>query len=78
MKKIILLAGAAALLLVACEKESKECPGAIEQNFALTGFTKIYAGGTFTVAVTKGNDFSIKASGCADDLADLDLKVVPG
>lgn len=77
MKKLlfILLAG---LLLAACEKEKKDCPGAVERTFDLSGFTKITAAETFSLHVTKGADYSIKAKGCADDMADLALVVKPG
>jgi hypothetical protein len=78
MKNIILLPGMLLFLLTSCEKDSKECPGAIEKSFSLSGFNKINVGGTFTVNVVKGNDFSIKASGCADDIADLDVHIEPG
>ncbi|MEI9912798.1 MAG: DUF2807 domain-containing protein [Bacteroidota bacterium] len=77
MKKWILFT-AIVFAVSSCEKEKKECPGATEKNFALTGFTSINAGETFTVTVTKGTDFSIKATGCADDLADLALSVGAG
>jgi len=77
MKKWILFS-ALALVLASCEKEKKECPGASEKNFTFTGFTRINAGETFTVTITKGSDFSIKATGCTDDLADLDLSVGTG
>ncbi len=78
MKNIILFAGLAVLLLTSCEKDSKECPGAIEQTFPLIGFTKINVGGTFAVTVTKGTEYSVKALGCANDLDDLDLRIAPG
>ena len=74
MKKWILYS-ATAILLAACEKEKKECPGAIEQEFTLTDFSRIKAGGTFSVTIDKGNNYNIKARGCADDIADLDLAV---
>lgn len=76
MKKMILLS-ALVLALASCEKEKRECPGATEKTFALSGFHRIDAGETFALTITKGNDFSVKASGCADDLADLDLSVSP-
>ncbi|MEI9809382.1 MAG: head GIN domain-containing protein [Bacteroidota bacterium] len=74
MKQLIVFA-AVALALASCEKQKRECPGAVEQTFALTGFHRIKAGETFNVTITKGNDFSIKAMGCANDLADLDLSI---
>lgn len=78
MRNTMLVAGLLLFLLTACEKENKECPGAIEQTFALVGFNKISAGETFTVTVIKGNDFQVKATGCPDDLAELDLTIEPG
>lgn len=77
MKKIILLAGFA-LALFSCSKEKRECPGSAEKDFSLTGFTKINLGDANTVTITKGDNFSIKAKGCSNDLADLDLSIEPG
>ncbi|MBL7738233.1 MAG: DUF2807 domain-containing protein [Chitinophagaceae bacterium] len=74
MKKYLLIAALAAVF-VSCEKEKRECPGATEQTFALTDYTRIRAGETFGLTISKGNNFSIKAIGCADDLADLDMTV---
>ncbi len=78
MKKIILLAGLTAFLFTACDKEKRECPGAAEKTFALNGFTKIMAGETFKITIIKGTDFSVKASGCSNDLADLEVLVLTG
>lgn len=78
MKKIILLAGLTAILFTACDKEKRECPGATEKTVALNGFTKIKAGETFKIAVVKGDNFSIKASGCNNDLNDLEISVATG
>jgi len=62
-----------ALLSVSCNKERKECPGSSEKSFTITGFTRVNAGDAHHVTITKGNEFSIKANGCTDDLNDLDL-----
>lgn len=78
MKNIILAAGLSLFLLSSCEKENRECPGAIEQTFPLAGFSRINAGGSFTVTITKGDNFSVKASGCSNDLNDLDLSIEQG
>lgn len=78
MKKIILLAGLTVLLFTACDKEKRECPSSAEQTFSLTGYSKINAGETFNLTILKGNNFSIKATGCSNDLADLDLTVGNG
>ncbi|MBL7740659.1 MAG: DUF2807 domain-containing protein [Chitinophagaceae bacterium] len=74
MKKYLLIA-ALVISLASCEKEKKECPGAIEQTLAFTDFTRIRTGETFGLTISKGNDFSVKARGCADDLADLDITI---
>jgi hypothetical protein len=74
MKKLILFAGIA-LFSLSCSKEKRDCPGSTEQSFSLTGFIKINAGDAHTVTITKSDAFSIKAKGCANDLADLDLTV---
>lgn len=69
---------AAGFVLASCEKETKDCPGAIDKTFPLAGFTKITAAETFTLRVTQGPFFSINAKGCADDLADLNVSVNSG
>ncbi len=74
MKKYILYA-VLAFTFFSCDKEKRDCPGSTEQSFSLTGFIKINAGDANSVTVTKGDAFSIKAKGCANDLADLDLSV---
>jgi len=61
-----------AIFIVSCDKKH-ECPGSTERTFDLTGFTKINAGDAHQVTITKGNEFSIKASGCTVDLNDLEL-----
>jgi hypothetical protein len=78
MKNWIVAAALAIVLLSSCEKEHKDCPGSIEKTFSLNGFTKIKTGETFQLKVIQGNDFSIKASGCENDLNDLSLSVVDG
>ena len=78
MKSILLLAFLAIIVVSSCKKENKECPGAVEQTYSITGFSKINAGGSFIVTVIKGNDYSVKATGCANDLADLELEIEPG
>ena len=72
MKNFVLIF-AIAVLLVSCDKEKQECPGSTERTFALTGFTKVNAGDAHHVSISKGNEFSIKANGCAADLDDLEL-----
>lgn len=64
-----------AIILVSCTKETKECPGAVEKTFEISGFTKVNAGGTFTINIDKGNEFQVKANGCVNDLNDLKLTV---
>jgi Putative auto-transporter adhesin, head GIN domain len=76
MKKWILFT-AIAFAISSCEKEKRECPGAAEKTFDLAGFHLVKAGETFNLAITKGNGYSVKAKGCADDLADLELSVAP-
>ena len=76
--KRILLYPLLALIIFACNKEKKECPGAIAKTFDFTGFTKVNLGHANTVAITKGSAYSVKATGCADDLADLAMKIEPG
>ena len=78
MKKWIFTALAAGLLLSACEKENRQCPGSTDKTFATTGFTKISAGGTFHVKITHGADFQIRATGCENDLDDLSVVIGAG
>lgn len=68
----------ALMALSSCEKEKKQCPGSIEKTFSLARFKKINAGETFNVMVHKGTTFSIKAKGCAADIADLDINLAAG
>ena len=77
MNRIISLL-AIALVLISCDRQDKDCPGSIQQTFDFTGFTKIIAGETFQVNVIKGAVFSVKAVGCAADIDDLDLEILPG
>jgi hypothetical protein len=77
MKKIILLAGLISLL-ISCSKEKRECPGSTQKTYDLTGFTKVKIGDANNVTIRKGTGFSIVAKGCATDLADLDLTILPG
>ena len=72
MKNWILLA-TIAILVVSCDKGKQECPGSTERTFDITDFTKINAGDAHNVTISKGNEFSIKAYGCATDLDDLVL-----
>lgn len=67
-----------ATLLFSCEKETLDCPGATERTFDLSGFARVSAGETFRVTITKGNTYSIKATGCGEDLADLQLSIGAG
>jgi len=62
-------------LLHGCDKERKECPGATQRSYPLTGFNRVSAGETFHVQIEKGNDFEVVASGCSSDLDDLLLEV---
>src|SRR5688572_12673488 len=74
MKNLILIFSSA-LIIVSCEKEKQECPGATEKTFAITGFTKVFAGDAHHVTISKGSEFSIKANGCSGDLNDLELNL---
>ena len=62
-----------AVLIASCDKEKQECPGSTERTFAINDFTKINVGDAHQVTITKGDEFSIKASGCTDDLDDLEV-----
>ena len=72
MKKIIL--GLALIVdFVSCEKEKRECLSSTEKVFSNTGFSRIAAGETFTVTIKQGAAYSIKATGCSNELNDLVL-----
>lgn len=73
MKNWILLPILFLVVLASCDKETVECPGSTEKTFAHTGFTKIKAGDNLNITINKGEAFSIKASGCVNDLDDLDI-----
>jgi Putative auto-transporter adhesin, head GIN domain len=77
MKKWMAIS-AMALVLVSCEREKTACPAPSDKNFAVTGFSKVAAGETFTVTLSRGSGYSVYAKGCANDLADLDLSVGTG
>ncbi len=73
MKSWLRLSAVSLLFFISCSKEDKECPGATEKTFSNTGFNKITAGDAMHVTVKKSTGFSIKAKGCAGDLADLQV-----
>ncbi len=77
MKKWIAIS-AMAFVFVSCNREKTACPGPADKNFPVTGFSKVAAGETFTLTLSRGSGYSVYASGCADDLADLDLSVGNG
>ena len=77
MKKLFLLI-VIGFAFASCGKEKRECPSAAEKTFTLAGFTKVTAAETFAIKVTQGAAYSIKAKGCSDDLADLDVSIQPG
>lgn len=66
------------LLLAACEKQPQQCNTPSEAIYNYSNFTKVDAGETFKINITKDAAFSIKAKGCANDLAHLDISVVNG
>ncbi len=72
------LVSALVLLFTSCTKEGREYSNPEERIIAVTGFKKIYSGGSFTVDIAKGNDFSVKAKGRPADLDDLTLTVTTG
>jgi hypothetical protein len=73
MKKVIL--GLALFTgFISCTKETKDCPSSTERTYTESGFTKVSAGATFTVKITQGTSYSIKAKGCSNDLNDLRIE----
>ena len=71
--KRILFALMIAAVFTACQKEKRDCPSSTEKTFANTGFTKLAIGETLNVNVKQGNAYSIKASGCSQELNELVL-----
>ncbi|MET0462443.1 MAG: head GIN domain-containing protein [Chitinophagaceae bacterium] len=78
MKGWILTTAIAALFLASCNKEDRECPGSTEKTFTATAFNKVKASDGFYVNIVKGNEFSVKAKGCANDLEDINVSVING
>ncbi|MCG2617371.1 DUF2807 domain-containing protein [Terrimonas sp. NA20] len=78
MKRWILSAAIVALSLASCDKENRECPGSTEKTFTATAFSKVKAGDGFYVNIVKGNEFSVKAKGCENDLNDINVSVING
>lgn len=79
MKERVLIVGLVCAFVLtffsSCEKEKRECPDATEKTIAVSGFNKIEAGESFKIDIQKAANFSLKASGCSDDLEDLLLTV---
>ncbi len=63
------------MLFAACQKENQECPGSVEKDITRSNFSSVAAGETFGVEIIKGNTCTIKASGCSNDLNDLEVSV---
>ena len=77
MKKWILFS-LITCVLVSCEKEKRECPGAVGKTFTQTDFTRIKAGNDFTFSIVKGSTYNITATGCQNDLDDLNVILSAG
>lgn len=77
MKKIFLLL-VIAFSMIACEKETRDCPVSTEKIFTQNGFIKVRAGEIFQIKIKRGPSFQIIAKGCANDLEDLVTTLEPG
>ncbi|MCC6683458.1 MAG: DUF2807 domain-containing protein [Bacteroidia bacterium] len=53
-----------------------DCPGEGSKVYPVTHFTAIDAGDQHQLSVTRGDQFSITATGCTNDLSDLSVEVV--
>jgi hypothetical protein len=78
MKRWILSTAIIALSLASCDKENRECPGSTEKTFTAATFSKVRATDGFYVNIVKGNDFSVKAKGCENDLNDISVTLENG
>ncbi len=78
MKRWILSTVIVALFLSSCDKENRECPGSIEKTFTVANFSKVRATDGFYVNIIQGNDFSVKARGCENDLNDINVSIGNG
>jgi hypothetical protein len=64
------------LLFVACGDSGSKCPEEITREFTVPKpYKNITAGGSFILEILPGKEYTMKATGCANDLADMTLNV---
>ncbi len=63
------------VMIVSCDKD---CTEESSKTFEISGFTKIEAGDQHRITIEQGNEFSISAKGCADDIPELQMTVSNG
>jgi hypothetical protein len=78
MKRWILSIAISSLVLTSCDKENRECPGSTEKTFTVASSSKVRAQDGFYVNIVKGDDFSVKAKGCENDLNDVSVSTGNG
>ena len=61
-------------IFLSCQRPGK-CARQVEQAFKLDGFRGISASDNFLFYIYPAKQFSVKAKGCADDLADLAFSI---
>jgi hypothetical protein len=61
------------LFLFSCRKDDNS--PIIEKDINVTGFTRIYAGESFNLIITKGANFSVKVKGPTNSVNDIDWNV---
>lgn len=59
-----------------CQKDLRPDSPVIEKDINLTDFSRVYALDKFKVTIVKGNSFSVKAKGQANDVNDIEFKIV--
>lgn len=67
------------LFFVACGSDGGKCPEEITREFTVPApYKQMTVGGNFIVEILPGKTYTMKARGCANDLADMKLNVTDG
>lgn len=63
------------LTFSSCDTNQRECPASEVRTFSLSGFNQVDAGENFRITLRQGDEFSIRAEGCTNDLEDLKMEI---
>jgi hypothetical protein len=64
------------LVFVSCGGEGGKCPEEITREFTVPApYKYMTVGGNFIIEILPGKEYTMKATGCANDLADMTLNV---